>query len=325
MSKTVLATMNYDSELQEAIQSPLQDLAELVFLQDLPQDQRAGALAGADAVLTYMFGKELLPDEPGLINKDGLLQSITAGAEHLPYGKFPSGLTICCNAGAWSGPLAESALGMVISLAKRFRAQRTLMSRGEWVRSYTYVLRGRTLGIIGFGGIGQDVARVFAPLDMRLMALNRSGKTDKQVDFIGTMDDLDKVLSQADVLVVSTPLTNQTRGLIGPDQLARMKDEAILINLARGAIIQQEALYDHLAAHPDFMFGSDVWWDEPKDGAPLSLKRPFFELPNVMGTPHNADRVEGSLGAAARIAAGNVARFLKGKPLHGVVNPAEYI
>ena len=254
-----------------------------------------------------------------------MLQSVTAGVEHLPFAELTPGLTVCANTGAWAGPLAEWCLGAVIALGKEFMTQRQRLAQGKWIKPYTYLFRGRTLGVIGFGGIGQAVANALKPLNMSTMALNRSGQSNAPLDFIGTLKQLDKLLAQSDVVVISTPLTKETFGLIGADQLALMKDDAILINLARGAIVDQDALYAHMAAHPDFKYGADVWWDEPTEGEKFKLNHPLFELPNVLGTPHNADHVKGALPEAAKIAAQNAARFIKGEPLKGLVEWVDYV
>ncbi len=115
-----------------------------------------------------------------------------------------------------------------------------------------------------------------------------------------------------------------TRGLIGARELGLMKPKAILVNVARGAIIEEKALYDHLAANPDFCAGIDTWWREPLRGGSFGIEYPFFELPNLIGSPHNSGIVEGILSLASRRAALNVARYLEGKPILGVVRREEY-
>jgi phosphoglycerate dehydrogenase-like enzyme len=133
------------------------------------------------------------------------------------------------------------------------------------------------------------------------------------------------VLAASDVLLLSLPLTLTTRGLIGARELAVMKPAAILINVARGAIIDQHALYEHLRVNPDFTAGIDTWWAEPSGDAPFRTDFPFFELPNVLGSPHNSSIVPGTMLTAARRAAQNVVRYLNGEPVHGVVRRSDYV
>jgi phosphoglycerate dehydrogenase-like enzyme len=142
---------------------------------------------------------------------------------------------------------------------------------------------------------------------------------------VGTLADLDQVLAVADVLVISLPLTLATRGLIGQRELALLKPTAIVVNVARGAIIDQRALYQHLRAHPQAGAGIDTWWDEPAGDAQFRTDYPFFELPNLIGSPHNSSIVEGTMLSAARLAAQNVRRYLRGEAIRGVVNRADYV
>jgi len=120
------------------------------------------------------------------------------------------------------------------------------------------------------------------------------------------------------------PLTRATRGIIGDRQLARMKHNAILVNVARAGIIDEGALYEHLRAHPDFSAGIDTWWHEPPLGEVFRTDHPFFDLPNVLGSPHNSSIVAGSHTFAARHAAANVLRYLQSGSLVGTVRREDY-
>ena len=131
------------------------------------------------------------------------------------------------------------------------------------------------------------------------------------------------LLAAADVLVVSAPLTQRTRGMIGAAELALMKPDAILVNLARGELIQEAALFAHLQTHPAFYACLDAWWIEPVRHGTFRVDHPFLSLPNVIGSPHNSASVPGNVEAALRHALANIRRVLAGNAPHNLTGSDE--
>jgi glycerate dehydrogenase len=221
--------------------------------------------------------------------------------------------------------MAEHVLAMALALAKRLPQTHESMRNGEFDQlTPNRAIRGSLVGILGFGGIGQASARLFRALGARIHAIDRAGRTDQRVDRIGTLDDLDALLGSADILVVSIPLTRATRGLIGRRELSLMQPDAILVNVARAAIVDEDALYEHLQDNPAFSAGIDAWWQEPRGSGSFATRQPFLDLPNVLGSPHNSAITADSLAAAARQAAANVARHLRGEPARHRVDRSDY-
>ena len=244
----------------------------------------------------------------------------------MPFSHLPSHITVTSNVGAYATPMAEHTMAMILALAKRLFVEHKKLTHNEFDDTTPpRSLSGTTAGIIGFGGTGRATARLMQAFGMRIYALNQSGKSTTPTDFLGTLQDLEHVLKSSDVVVLSLPLTRATRGLIGARELAWMKPDAILVNTARGAIIDEEALYTHVKSHPDFLLGIDTWWSEPLRGSAFRMEHPFLELPNVLGSPHNSALVPHIVADAARQAAENVKRFLQGEQVVGIVQREEYL
>jgi phosphoglycerate dehydrogenase-like enzyme len=245
--------------------------------------------------------------------------------DNVDFTAIPAGVVITDNAGAYAKPMAEHVMAMTLSLAKRLPQRHAALAHGEFNQhTPSLTLDGAVCAILGFGGIGKRTAQLMRAFGARIHAVNTTGHTTEQVEFAGTLADLDKVLAAADVLVISLPLTRATRGVITDRELALMKPTAILVNVARAGIIDQAALYEHLRESPDFSAGIDTWWHEPPLGEDFRTDYPFLTLPNVIGSPHNSAIVTGSHAVAARHAAMNVRHYLHGESPAGTVRREDY-
>ena len=327
MAPERLVAVSYpvDGELTTVNTDVLGDSATVRFLAGLEQDAQLDVLRQASALIGWQLSREL--PASGLAGAAGLgfIQLLSAGLDSVDFAAIPDHVTVAGNVGAYADPIAEHVMAMTLSLAKHLQIEHAALARGQFDRpAPSLTLYGAVCGILGFGGIGQATARLMRPFGARIHAVNHSGRTAEPVDWVGTLADLDQVLATADVLVISLPLTTGTRGLIGARELGLMKPDAILINVARGAIVDERALYGHLAASPRFSVGLDAWWDEPRGGGAFHTNYPFFELPNVLGSPHNSGDVPGIEAFAARRAAENVRRFLHGETVTGVARRADY-
>ena len=273
----------------------------------------------------WSIGKHLSFEYPYL-ERVRFIQLMSAGAEHLPFADLPAHITIASNAGAYANPMAEHVMGMTLALAKRLCTENQKLRNGEFDQlTPNRSLSGLTAGILGFGGIGRATARLMRAFSMHIYAINTSGSSSEPADFVGTLQNLEKVLRASDVVVVSLPLTRATRGLIGVEQLDWMKPDAILISVSRGAILAEGALYNHVKSHPNFLVGIDAWWTEPFMRGSFKMEYPFLDLPNVLGSPHNSAMVSGVLMDAARQAIVNVKRYIQGEKVTGLVRREDYL
>jgi phosphoglycerate dehydrogenase-like enzyme len=327
MARERLVAVSYpvDEDFTRANAEILGDDADLVCTYELDDAGRTRALRDADALLAWDLAEEI---PAGALQGERLrfVQLLSAGVDAVDFSALPDALTVASNAGAYAEAMSEHVLAMTLSLAKHLPQRHAALAAGrydKWLPSL--VLNGSVCAILGFGGVGTATARLMRAFGARIHAVNRTGRSSEPAEFVGTLADLDRVLGAADVLVVSLPLTLATRGLLGGRELSLMKPSAILVNVARGAIIDQRALYEHLATHPRFSAAIDTWWDEPAGEGPFETDYPFFGLPNVLGSPHNSSIVPGTMLTGARQAAQNVRRHLRGEPVTGVVHRADYV
>ena len=324
--QNIVVTYNPTSEEKALFLEVLGGAASLTFLTEIPPAQREQSLENATALLSWNFPREILPQEYSKLQHVSLIQLITAGADYMPFADLPAHMSIASNAGAYAIPMAEHNLAMTLALVKRLLIEHQKLRNGVFDdTTLNRSLYGATAGIIGFGGTGRATARLMRAFGMHIYALNQSGKSAEPTEFIGTLHDLEHVLRSCDVVVLSLPLIRATQGLIGKNELAWMKPDAILVNSARGAIIDEEALYIHAKNHPTFMVGIDTWWEEPLRGGTFRMGYPFLELPNVLGSPHNSALDAQVISVAARQAAENIRRFLKGERMMGIVRREDYL
>ena len=321
-SKELVVTYALDEEGREIVTGALDGAGDVVGLDDHPPEARAEILANADVLLARNISKELDDSELGLLANVSLIQFVSAGIDFIPLSGLPAGLRIAFNGGGYAEPMAEHGLAMALAAAKRLIVEHDNLKRGDFNQfTANRMLTGSVAGILGFGGIGVASARLLRGLGMSIHAINRRGASDEPTDWIGRPAEFDTLLATADVLLASLPLTRATEGMIGARELALMKSDAILINLARGEIIDESALYDHLRSHPDFTACIDAWWVEPARHGVFRMDRPFFDLANVIASPHNSASVRGWRRTALTRAVANCRRALLGDDPLYLVGP----
>ena len=328
MNKKQHIVVTYSATPEEKIlfRAALEGEATLTFLSETTSAQREQALEQATTLLAWNFPQEIRPQDYHRLQQVNFIQLVTAGVDHVPFADLPSHVHIASNAGAYAIPMAEHVLAMTLALTKRLFIEQQKLRNGEFDdHTLNRSLSGMTAGIIGFGGAGRATAHIMQAFGMSIYALNQSGKSSEPTDFIGTLRDLEHVLRASDVVVITLPLTRVTRGLIGQKELQCMKRDATLVNVARGAILDEAALYTHLQTYPTFQAGIDTWWEEPLRGGPFRMAFPFLELPNVIGSPHNSALTAHVIADAARQAAQNIKRFLHGENVIGIVQREDYL
>jgi phosphoglycerate dehydrogenase-like enzyme len=258
-----------------------------------------------------------------------LLQKTGAGVDDMPIDALKPGAWIANTSGANPVPLAEGAVALVFALAKRVVQKHICFREGRGTFR-GILLKGKNAGIIGLGNIGTEVAKRLKALGMNVLAIKRNLEPQLKetlgLDYIGSKDDLDYVLRESDFIVITVPLTPETRGLIGEKELRLMKPTSYIINVARAAIIQEEPLYRALSENWIAGAAIDVWWKphwwDPlwnPEGLDASLF-PFWELPNVICTGHNIGSSDSLSEVSLDIMVDNILRIRDGKSPKNIVD-----
>lgn len=202
---------------------------------------------------------------------------------------------------------SELAIALLMSCTWKTGPATALIRQGGWSFEPGLPLRGKTLGILGYGGVGRPVARVGVALGMKVLAFDRSLTEETARAESVSRADLDTLLKNSDVISIHLPLNPSTRGMIGAQQIARMKDGVILINTARAPIVDEQPFLEALRTRKIGVAGLDVFWEEP-----LPAHHPLKQLPNVVMTPHIGYATEETMTVRYRALLGVLAEYRKG-------------
>ncbi len=247
------------------------------------------------------------------------IHALSAGVEKILTPELIASRACLTNGRAVFGPaLAEFTIAVVLHFAKDIRRLVRNQEAGRWEQFDVELIRGQVLGVIGYGGIGQEAARLAHGLGMRVMALRRRialSQEDTLLERVFTPGELHELLGLSDYVLLAAPLTPETRGLIGEAELNAMKRSGVIINVGRGPLIQEVALIAALRDQRIRGAALDVY-----DQEPLPEGHPFFGFPNLLLSPHSADHTAGWLELAVERFVELFKRFQNGQPLEYVVD-----
>ncbi len=271
-----------------------------------------------DAILVCSLGRALL--EPVWPMAAGVrwVHSRWAGIEGLLFPALvDSPATVTNGRGSFSDSLAEWAMAAVLFFAKDLRRMRRSQSAARWDPFDPEWVKGKTLGIVGYGDIGHAAARRARAFDMKVIGLRRRPPQapDELADEVWPLERRLELMQRSDYVLVATPLTPETRRLIGAAEIGAMKATGVLINVGRGPCLDEAALVAALEAGRIRGAALDVFEKEP-----LPEGHPLYRLDNVLLSPHCADHVPGWLEDAMRLFLENLERFRRGRPLLNVVD-----
>ena len=288
--------------------------ALLALAQKFPQDF-LDRLGEAEVLYGLYFPVDLLQRAPKL----KWIANMGSGTEQYgPLGILGSHVTLTSSKGVAARSIAEFTLGQLLVLAKRFPERLRYQAGHQWKRMQHIDLYGKTLGIVGLGEIGSEVARLAKAFGMRVLATRRreGGDLPPNVDTMFLVRDLRAMLAQCDAVVLALASTAESRGLIGAAELATMKKGAYLANIARGDVIDEPALIRSLQDGHLGGAALDVFVKEP-----LQQESPLWDLPNVVMSTHNSIGMDDYPGMAFAAFIANLQRYARGEALHQVVDP----
>jgi len=294
------------------------DFPQHTFLDAWDRDQLRRLLPEADVAFTPFVDREVFASASRL----RWVQSPAVGVGSLMFPELLASPVVLTSArGIRARSIAEHVLGVTIALARRIPATLRAQAEHRWAQeeleTETSTLHGQRMGIVGLGAIGVEIVKIAAPFGFRISAIRRrAGQVPPDgVEAVWTPDRLPDLLAQSDVVVLAAPHTPETKRLIGRAQIDRMKRGALIVNIARGKLVDDEALIEALR---DGRLGGaalDVFSQEP-----LEPSSPYWDLPNVIITPHTSGAMEDYWTPLVALFSDNLRRFEKGDPLVNVVD-----
>lgn len=278
-------------------------------------------LAQADVLFDFDHSHTL--DLPQLTPKLQWIQATSAGigqyVKKMSYDRTNWIMTTA--SGVHARPLAEFVIQSMLHFSRDFDYLLREKAAHHWARNCTRELAGQTLAIIGLGKIGREAARLAKAFDMRVIGNRRvlSEQGIPNVDELYPPNELAPLLTQADYLLLCCPHTPETEGLIGTNELAQLPKSAVIINIARGAVLNQPALIEALRSGNLRGAALDVFATEP-----LPDDDPLWDMSNVIINPHSASTTTSENAKITRIFCDNLKRFLAGEPMHNVLDVERY-
>lgn len=255
-------------------------------------------------VPSYMAG-EWAFEAMSLMPELDVCQLPTAGFEHA-LAHLPAGVTLCNAAGVHDASTAELAVGLILARLRRIDDMARAMPAGDFIHDRYDALADKRVVVVGVGGIGQALARRLAGFECEVTLVGRTARPG-----VAGREDLDSLIPDADVIVLAVPLDDSTRGMVDAAFLSRMRDGALLVNVARGAIVDTDAM---LAEAGRLSFALDV-----TDPEPLPPEHPLWRAPGVLISPHVGGNTTAFLPRIGRLVRQQVERWESGSPLAHVI------
>ncbi len=291
------------TQMADLVRARRPDL-EVVIVDD--RDELVARLPEIEVLMAWRPPTGHWREAPGL----RLVQVPAAGVDSvLPAEDLADSVVVCNATGAHNPHMPEFAIGMLLALAKGVPTMVKQQQDHVWRSRNPIVLHGTTMAVVGLGTIGEGVATAARGLGMRVVGVRRSGQPVDGIDEVVTPDRMAEVLPRCQSVVVVTPLTADTRGLVGAECLSHLPDGALLVDVSRGGVVDPDAVVDALGSGKLAGAALDVFETEP-----LPADSPLWDVPGLLVTPHNAGLSPDYFGHIADIFVANIAALDGGTP-----------
>ncbi|MGY5881793.1 MAG: 2-hydroxyacid dehydrogenase [Candidatus Thorarchaeota archaeon] len=260
-----------------------------------------------------------------------MIQTFSAGVDNIDFSAIQKkDDLIICNSHINAAEVAEYAITLLLAVAKNIIPNDKELRKGNWVYAFggpnpNVEIRKKTCLIVGLGNIGSEIAKRLRGFDVTIQAATQSGmsKHAELVEKLVKIDEVKHLIKEADFIILSLPLTPDSKGLVNEEFISQMKPSSILVNISRGPIIEEKALFDALRENKIRGAGLDVWWRYPTKwrgtGIPPS-DIPFQDLENLVASPHRAGYSENTEREYFQFAGENILRFIQGKTPLNVID-----
>lgn len=297
---------------------------EIVIPTDFSEDGICAVCADANILLGPYVTEKILATAKEL----KVIQVPWAGMDTFDFSVVQGFQGVVCNTHSNADAVAEMGVTLVLDLLKKVSYHDRKMRVGDWNRDQkplnlqSKMLHQQTVCVLGFGNIGSRIGKLIAAFGAKVIAVDDFAQADEIAAEVYRNEEIKEAVAKADVVICAIPLTDDTRGMINADLFASMKDGVVFVNISRGDVVDEDAVWNALQSGKIGAFGADVWWNEPKRGESESYPskhHEFGKLDNVLMSPHRAGYIEDALphldGAIM-----NIIALAKGEKPEGMVD-----
>jgi len=316
----ILHSLTYKTNLFDTLQKKYSDI-QFVRIETPEDIKRECSDCDALIVAGSRYNNEVADTLRQHAKKLRWIQAGSDGLDKFVKPGIPDGVTITNTSGTKGGTIAEHAIGLLIALHQKIHRYERMRDNRDWqagriaMRPLVGSIENQTLLILGYGHIGKEIARKAKAFDATVIAFNRSGKNGGEADEVVSIEKLHDYLPKADAVFFSMPFTKQTRGIFGAKEIGMVKDGAMIVNVARGELIDTDAMVKALQEGKLGGAGLDVIEPEP-----LPADHPLWDIENVIISPHVAGHGGPLYERIAELYADNIERFYNGEPLRNIIN-----